>query len=225
MGFYRGPQIVKEGLVLALDAANTKSYPGTGTTWKDLSGNGNNGTLINGPTFDSGNNGSIVFDGVDDRFDTNVNILKGSQTFTINIWFYTATLKGTLLSEGASSNIAIQFWLSSNINGTVLQFGDGTNDSYFNSRITLNQNVWVNLCFIVVNKTGYSYLNSIFQSSYTNTSDIFWAGTTGTFKLGSRENNGSNSDCRISNVQLYNRALTPEEILQNFNATKGRYGL
>jgi hypothetical protein len=63
---FTGPNIVTDGLVLYLDAANQKSYPGTGTTWNDLSGNGNNGTLVNGPTFNSDNNGSIVFDGVDD---------------------------------------------------------------------------------------------------------------------------------------------------------------
>ena len=66
MGFYRAPQIVTNGLVMYLDAANPKSYPTTGTAWYDRSGNGNTGTLTNGPTFNSGNNGSIVFDGIDD---------------------------------------------------------------------------------------------------------------------------------------------------------------
>lgn len=61
-----GPNIIQNGLVFALDAANKKSYPGSGTTWKDLSGNGNDGTLTNGPTFDSGNGGSIVLDGTND---------------------------------------------------------------------------------------------------------------------------------------------------------------
>ena len=61
-----GPDIVENGLVLCLDAANKLSYRGTGTTWTDLSGNNNNVTLTNGPTFNAGNQGSIVFDGVDD---------------------------------------------------------------------------------------------------------------------------------------------------------------
>jgi hypothetical protein len=64
MAFNYSPKIIQDGLVLYLDAANTKSYPTTGTTWTDLSRSGNNGTLINGPTFNSGNGGSIVFDGV-----------------------------------------------------------------------------------------------------------------------------------------------------------------
>ena len=74
MGFYRGPQIVKSGLVLHLDAANPKSYPGTGTTWSDRAGNlnggvVNNGTLVNGPSFSSANMGSIGFDGSNDYVD------------------------------------------------------------------------------------------------------------------------------------------------------------
>lgn len=67
MSIYGGPDIITDGLVFCLDAANSKSYPGTGTAWTDLSGNDNNGTLTNGPTFDSSNGGSIVFDGVNDQ--------------------------------------------------------------------------------------------------------------------------------------------------------------
>ena len=66
MGVFAGPEITESGLVLALDAGNLKSYPTTGTTWTDLSGRGNTGTLTNGPTYSSANGGSIVFDGVND---------------------------------------------------------------------------------------------------------------------------------------------------------------
>ena len=66
MAFNFSPKIVTNGLVLALDAANTKSYPGSGTVWSDLTPNGNNGALTNGPTFNSANGGSIVFDGTND---------------------------------------------------------------------------------------------------------------------------------------------------------------
>jgi hypothetical protein len=86
MGFYRGPHIVTDGLILSLDAANNKSYPRSGTTWNDLSGNGNNGTLVNGPTFSSANGGSIVFDGTNDVVSTTL-----VQTFvnelTVETWY------------------------------------------------------------------------------------------------------------------------------------------
>jgi len=75
------PRIVTDGLVLALDAGNTKSYPGSGTTWTDLSGNGNTGTLTNGPTFDSANGGSIVFDGTNDYVQVTGSITVTSATF------------------------------------------------------------------------------------------------------------------------------------------------
>ena len=82
------PSIVTSGLVLNLDAANMKSYPRSGTTWRDLSGLGNNGTLTNGPTFNSQNGGSIVFDGVDDYASINNTIGNfGTSDFTINFFF------------------------------------------------------------------------------------------------------------------------------------------
>ena len=69
MAFNYSPRIIQDGLVLYLDAANTKSYPTTGTTWSDLSRRGNNGTLTNGPTFNSSNGGIIVFDGINNYVD------------------------------------------------------------------------------------------------------------------------------------------------------------
>jgi len=85
MGLYHSPSIVMNGLVLCLDAGNTKSYPGSGTTWIDLSGNSNTGTLTNGPTYSSENGGSLVFDGIDDYVTTSL----GTHTpYCIDIWFY-----------------------------------------------------------------------------------------------------------------------------------------
>ena len=88
------PKTVTNGLVLSLDAANTKSYPKSGTTWTDLSGNSNNGTLTNGPTFSAVNGGCIVFDGVDDYVDVSDASTLNSNTQTINIWYNATTLPG-----------------------------------------------------------------------------------------------------------------------------------
>jgi hypothetical protein len=96
MSVIGGPDTITDGLVLYLDAANTKSYIGSGTTWKDLSGNSNDGTLTNEPTFDSGNSGSIVFDGVDDFVTTGqqldpiaFGLFADSTSFwTVSSWFY-----------------------------------------------------------------------------------------------------------------------------------------
>lgn len=66
MAFSFSPRAVTNGLILSLDAANTRSYPGSGTVWTDLSRSGINGTLTNGPTFNTANGGNIVLDGTDD---------------------------------------------------------------------------------------------------------------------------------------------------------------
>ena len=106
MGIFRGPNIVRSGLVLALDAADKNSYPGTGTTWKDLSGNSYNGTLTNGPTFNSNNRGSIVFDGVDDQIDLgNLDIVGGATAATWEVWF-----KATSISQASTWQSLLTTW-------------------------------------------------------------------------------------------------------------------
>ena len=88
MACHGGPDIVEDNLVLYLDAANTKSYPGTGTTWTDLSGNGVTGTLVNGATFNSGNGGYIVFDGANDYVSTINDIVLEEEDFTMGFWAF-----------------------------------------------------------------------------------------------------------------------------------------
>ena len=97
--FAHSPKIVTDGLVLALDAGNTKSYVSGSTTWFDKSGGGNNGTLINGPTFSSANGGSIVFDGVDDYVLVNKTLMANAPTGTFDIWFNLATTAGVAPSH------------------------------------------------------------------------------------------------------------------------------
>ena len=89
MAFFRGANVVTDGLVLALDAANTKSYPGSGTTWRDMSGNNITGSLTNGPTFNSANGGSIVFDGTNDSVIMADNSALNTQTPSVEVWIKT----------------------------------------------------------------------------------------------------------------------------------------
>jgi hypothetical protein len=95
-----GPDLIQDGLVLCLDAANTKSYPGSGTSWVDLSGNGNNGTLTNGPTFSSTNGGNIFFDGTNDYVRvSSTSIIPGSSSFTFNIWLNYSISGGAIFRD------------------------------------------------------------------------------------------------------------------------------
>ena len=117
MGISRGKSIVTDGLILYLDAANKKSYPGSGTVWSDLSGNANTGTLTNGPTFDSSNNGSINFDGTDDlvecssisstNFTNSVRMNVDSQTTNGIISWTVGTVRRELIF--VSSNLSIVY--------------------------------------------------------------------------------------------------------------------
>jgi hypothetical protein len=115
MAFRYSPKIVTDGLVLYLDAANTKSYVSGSTTWNDISRGGNNGTLVNGPTFNRGNGGSIEFDGVDDYVTTNSetkNLIQGQTNITVGITFQLDTidvLRGLIgtLAYGCGSNLGL----------------------------------------------------------------------------------------------------------------------
>jgi hypothetical protein len=102
MALAHSPSIVTSGLVLCLDAANPKSYPGSGTTWTDLSGNGNNGTLVNGPTYSSVNGGSIVFDGSNDYISTAYSIGTVSQQ-SISCWISKTNLQYSLILASSAS--------------------------------------------------------------------------------------------------------------------------
>jgi len=208
--FY-GPKIITNGLVLYLDAANRNSYPGSGTSWYDLSGNGNTATLTNGPTFNSSNGGSIVFDGADDRVDSiNVSSLTN---MTIELWIYDTRSSGQrdILTYNGNSG-AYTF------NGTSFRTdGNGLGGRLFNGVGNPPLNQWYRFCYV---KNNELYIN---QTMYTGTGSDNSYGTLSF--ANSRSDVGNLLNGRISSIKIYNRNLTSTEILQNYNATKSRFGL
>lgn len=225
-----GPDIITDGLVLALDAANFKSYPGTGATWTDLSNNGNDGTLINGPTFNSDNLGSINFDGVDDLCRTTLPVSTLNDVFTICIFFNLTSL--TSSDSGAVSKRLVSADRSSGSTKWCIgvrpdsnfvfgqaggaertqRFPISLNTDYF---VALSHNstiysLWLNNELKVLDDTSNSGTEPSFGNvsiaCRPNTTDRLWTGG-------------------IFSCYMYNKALTPTEILQNYNATKGRFGL
>jgi hypothetical protein len=230
MGFYRGANVVTSGLVLALDAANPKSYPGSGTTWSDLSGNGNTGTLTNGPTFNSANGGSIAFDGTND-YVTMGNILNvGSSPFSIEFYARATTTTsnyGKVVSKGFYQNSG---WLCSFAkvpSGEYvagIEFYVGVTTYGIASITSASLNTWYQMSYVRDSSNQVStYLNGSFVAS----SNI------GSINLNSSYNymigmNGIGNELFKGDVALhrhYNRALTPTEIQQNYNATKTRFNL
>lgn len=226
--------IVKDGLVLDLDAAKRDSYPTTGTVWRDISGNQNNGTLTNGPTFSSANYGSIVFDGVNDYVGSNTNINTG-QDFTATAWINPALLGSTrcaIVSNSYNSTSRNGWYLCTaggNTNNTFF-FSVGNDASYrIASANTLTLNQWVNVTAVCT-----SGGNIVLYKNGTETTYAASSLTTGTVTYTSTQLNigyrfvGGQSDPfkgNIAQVTVYNRALSAAEVLQNYNATKQRYGL
>jgi hypothetical protein len=228
MAYNNGPTIVRNGLVLALDAADPLSYPGSGTNWKDLSGNNKNGTLLNGPTFDNGNGGSVVFDGVNDIVNLGIgNTFFPIPQFTIDIWFKSS---GTVDTTGTTPGLfGFTFGIRANIGPGSLFFGvdNGTDLNGLSISGTFRtDNNWYNATFYHTGANMGIYINGIFINSTNRT----WSGTsrwpTNDWNLG-RDNNNPNQfyPGYISSCKIYNRVLTATEVLQNYNATKGRYGL
>ena len=230
-----GPNIVESGLVLYVDAANPKSYPGSGTTWADLSGNGNNGTLTNGPTFSSANGGIIVFDGTNDFVVTQQNSgFTGNINATISTWVYPTSVTGeiatTLIGNSDGTLTGMGICIGINGAGSVsIEFWNGNGMRTISNTIQINR--WYNLVATktagAINSTTSLYINGISQSfniTSNNTPNV----TNHTISVGAIKGIISTQfyfPGRISQTSIYNRALTAQEILQNYNATKSRFGL
>jgi len=225
---YYGPRIVSNGLVLCLDAANKNSYPGTGTTWSDLSGNSNNGTLTNGPTFNATNMGSIVFDGTNDYIYRSSLSNFNSSTYTILLWgkFVSVSSSGVLFNLGRSSGDAdteAQLYYS-NSRLVYWDFAGSIAFNFIQSSGTLSTNVYQYLGFTKNSTNGTFYING--YSSGTGTAAFDANISTNDFTIGADIRDSINYvNGNISQFLIYNRVLTASEVLQNYNATKSRFGI
>ena len=206
------PAIVTSGLVLCLDAANPKSYSGTGTTWTDLSGNGYNGTLVNSPTFSQG---VFTFNGSTNYINVSgVNFATGTSTI-MGAARYTGATRGRIIN-GLNNNWLMGHWANTTQNyyaeGWVSAVSSGTNDTNWrimtatSNTTSPSYSLYVNGTLSVSNTNGTAGPNGLCIGAY--------AGGVGEFSTG---------QCGF--VLAYNRILTAAEILQNYNATKSRFGL
>ena len=225
MAFFRGPNVVTDGLVLALDAANTKSYTSGSTTWNDLSGNNNNGTLTNGPTYSPTNGGSIVFDGVNDyvNISTTPNL---TNPLTVCAFVNTSFITGSnQIIYGPSAN-GSDNWLSVNNNKVQLnatQTSDVNNFS-ITGTTTIEANKWYYITGIVNNNITSVYINGVFEVS--SSIQAFTAGGwNSTARIGQRATGQFPFNGSIAYVHGYSRALSATEIAQNYNAIKSRFNL
>jgi hypothetical protein len=213
-----GRPIVTNGLVLCLDAANPKSYPGSGTTWTDLSGNGNNGTLVNGVGYNSGNGGSLVFDGVND-YVSNTMPNPGSVPITFDFWMNSDTSTPVGLYDTAPGQPNVL----RNYNFGVIEWWNNSPSV----SLGLSALTWTNITIeysFTTNRTIKYYRNGNLITTATGSTSPTFAWTTLIFGNINAGSAGWYSG-KISTIKIYNRALTASEIQQNYNALKSRYGL
>lgn len=234
MTYQTGPRIVTNGLVFCVDAADTNSYPGTGTTWSDLLTSGRTGTLTNGPTFNSSNRGSIVFDGTNDYIDfgnTNIGVDLTDKSFCAWVYFGSSLNNPTGIIDkdfdnGGTNYGGWGFWVQSN--RKLWWWNHGNQDLLDDGSVTIGTNIWTHIAvtYNYSTKTAIFYINGVLNSSKTNASIVEKSSSTSNLVIGCiRGAAGGFANGRISNVSAYNKVLSATEILQNYNATKGRYNL
>ena len=238
---FGAPPIVTNGLVLSLDAGNSKSYPGSGTTWSDLSGNRNTGTLTpgaSGLTFNRDGGGSLVFDGTDDY----INIPASATTaftgtnYTISVW-----VKLSSIHSSQYSAIVSRFGPTTNYQGYAIEASNNTGSNKFaflaGSANTFNRvfsdstiifNKWYNLVGTSQSNVLRFYIDSVIQSTTVNQATTTTANVN--LKLGRYYDEVAYATQfllvgSLANTQIYNRALTSSEVQQNYNALKSRFNL
>jgi hypothetical protein len=213
MTFNNGPRITTNGLVLCLDALDKNSYPGTGTTWYDVSGNGYNATLTNGPTWNSV--GYFTFDGSNDYADISLNLRNSNNTVMVVGKYVSAT--GRILG-GISNNYLCGTW-----NTYVNQFyGEGWISGPYGSSDT-NWHVYHGS----TNNGGAGTTNG--TTFYNNSIAVISVGSGGYgpngIRLGSDGVYNEYASCQIGYVAAWNRCLTANEVIQNYNYFKTRFNL
>jgi hypothetical protein len=225
--------IVQSGLVLNLDAGVSSSYPGSGTTWTDLSPTSRNATLVNGVGYTSGNGGSLVFDGVDD----NVNLSSGfsiTNNFSVELWCVPETthqidIQATSGTTGTANKKYIigapfvgspdaGFGISIGTNGVSTYEHSA---SYMPCLLSHAETIttFTQVVVVYTNKQPSLYLNGNFiKNGLTSprTNVYLIGGTIGYGSYGRHQGN-------LSSVRYYDRSITAQEIQQNYNATKSRY--
>jgi len=225
-------KIVTDGLVLALDAADANSYTSGSTTWNDLSGNGNNGTLTNGPTFDSANGGSIVFDGSNDYVEiTSLGYPWSTSTITVNLWYY--PLSSNPKTSGTDCNLitvenSFEISIGNKNNGYSKIYyasnpwawkGDGGNN--------MSNDQWNMITFVHSLTDRKMYVNGSLVYTFNDTGGLASGSSSQPSLLLMKRYccGGSFASGNLANVGLFNRPLSPSEILQNYNTLKPRFGL
>ena len=220
-------KIVKDSLILCLDAVDKKSYSGTGTTWYDRSGNSNNGTLVGGPAYSSDNRGILTFDGVDDYATASCSQLVGKATVTVDMYTNWRSKTGGMFFGFTTYDV----WTQSD----TLGYNNGASNVIGIPAATVTalklKGNYHHYAF-VMNGSGNLTTNKIYIDGISVGALTAVVGADGacpsfpsSMSICTWNAGGFNGDNIISSFRVYSRELTPEEIQQNFNATRGRFAI
>ena len=230
MGLSHSPKIVISGMVFCLDAANARSYPGSGTTWTNLLGT-NNATLQNSPTYNANNNGYLSFSSASSQW-ANAATLGNLSNWTVEV----AVRFTAAYSTKVAMVVGGQYDGVSNLNFTI-----GTNNAPTNYNIAVGffNGAWRSTTGVAYAQNTWVHITGTYDGSvvrqYTNgvqVDSLNYVGTPasgGEIRINRRwddvVSSGNLFDTNIGLIRIYNRSLTSEEVLQNFQGTRGRYGL
>ena len=228
------PKIITDGLVLALDAANVKSYSGSGTTWSDLSGNLNSGSLTNGPTFNGENGGNLVFDGTNDvvRVTNPKTIITADSPLTVSTWVKVNS-SGQAIVDTLNDSTTWDGWgLYANGVGNTFTWillkqyqTPGPAIELFLSSTTAWSGNWQHVTAAYTGTQALIYINGVLDASTSYSGGYDVAAAAANIGIGARTSTATPTNCNIAQVQIYNRGLSAQEIFQNFNATRSRFGV
>jgi hypothetical protein len=226
--------IVRFGLVMELDAGNPYSYAGAGTTWYDVSGNSNSGTLTNGPTYNSDAGGNIVFDGSNDYVSIpSAASIKNTSNLSLEGWVFISSAMsyyGGIIGKGISDSQEEYCLLVNSANSKVYMDVGAGGGPYTDATYSFSLNTWYHIIGTHERVAGSStikiYVNGSLLSSTTVNPTSAVNDNTTNVSIGSRYDGGTSVwNGKIATARIYTRTLSAAEVLQNYNATKGRFGL
>lgn len=220
MGVSYNPKSVTNNLVFCLDAANAKSYGGTGTTWNDLSGKNNNGTLVNTVTYSTANSGRMVLNGGYITVANTGAVSNLSNVLSASVWVNPLIIDNNYRRFIAGDGFPNQKWYMefNGVNIGKVLVGPGG----YNSTITLTTNTWYNLTTVWNGTQSLLYINGVLDQTVSVAGPAFTANGIG---IGADFNGSSPFNGYIAESRVYNKALTASEVRQNFNALRGRFGI
>lgn len=223
MGTKYNPSAVRDGLLICVDPANLNSYSGSGITARGLV-SGIGATLVNGIGFSSSNSGIFILDGSNDYINGNVTSFNLTGDLSAEIWFNLSATAGDwvrVIGKGDGANRTFGFWYNNTEQCFLFQRFGTTNNVSSTYSITVQTNIWYHVILTSNGSTHKLYLNGADVQTQTGAGPFY--SSSSTLKVGYGEIHTYHNG-RIGLYRIYNRALTAQDVLQNYNATKKRYG-